>query len=338
MAHKHPSFFRKVRYLLLGAVLALGLIAVIGSGGDDDSTASVDLDSIGGTIYNGAQSIGDLFQVAFNPTTLNYMAVVIEGDEEGESETGTLSPMAGYTQYVYETADHVPVIIFPDNVFIAIPGGGDEGLMVGVPSLAGNYTAADIAGVYNFVQFAGTAGDIANYEGSYGTFKVDAGGTWEVSDGGDLGATIPPVPDDSGTWVDQGNGIIYAYSGGNKVANVMIHPSYAGNDTEQVLIIDINDGTDRGIMLGVMQQPIDQGDVDGTYALLESDEEELFEVEISGTDAITPDGTGTLTYNSPWNGFVEVEDGSLVLMLPGGILFGGGEESGDFWIFAGIRQ
>jgi hypothetical protein len=344
MSNKKGGFFGTFRYLFLVAVLALGLIAVIGSGGDDDSTttggtAPVDLTDIGGTIYNSAQSVGDLLQVAFNPTTLQYGYTVIEGINAGDSGTGTLSLMAGYTEYVYETEDNVPVIVFPDNVFIAIPGGTDEGLMVGVPSLATSYTAADIAGVYNYVQFAGTGGDVANYEGTYGTFRVNAGGTWDHLEEGNLPAS-GGTPDDSGTWSDQGNGIIYAYRGAAKIANVMIHPSYAGSATEQVLIIDINDQASdfRGIMLGVKQQSITSGSVDATYALLESDHTSITTIIVNGTTVTTPDGPVTVTYDSPWTGFVQAPDNTIVLMLPGGIFFGGGEDVDGAWIFAGIDK
>lgn len=350
MTLKKTGFFTKFHYLCLVAVLALGLVTIVGSGGggDDatttttpgtttdgggDGTTTVDLTSVGGTIYNTAQAVGDLAQFAFNPTTREYAYTVLEGVNEGESDSGTLSLMTGYTQYVYE-ADGVPVLVFPDNMFIAIPGDGTEGLYTGVPSLTTDYTASDVAGVYNFVQFAGTGGDVANYEGNYGTFEVKADGTWESLDEGNLSTD---TADDSGTWEDQGNGIIYAKKNGTKMANVMIHPSYAGNANEQVLIIDLTDDNFSGIMLGVKQQEITSGSVDGTYAMLESDEEGLRTVTVSGANASTGSGVLPLTYNEPWDGFVSGEDGTLVLMLPGGVFFGGGGDGDSEWIFAGIK-
>lgn len=346
MTRKKTGFFKTFHYLCLVAVLAVGLITIVGSGGGDDAattttpgtttdgTTTVDLTTIGGTTYNAAEAVGDLFQVAFNPTTLEFGYNYIEGINEGESGTGTLSLMTGFTQYVYETDDGQPVIVFPDNTFIAIPGGGDEGISVGVPSLTTDYTVDDIAGVYNFVQFAGTGGNVEDYEGSYGTFEVKADGTWESLDEGDLSTD---TADDSGTWEDQGNGIIYAKKSGVKIGNVMVHPSYAGNADEQVLIIDLHDGDFRGIMLGVKQQAVTSGSVDGGYALLESDEGDILPISVSGTTVSTPGGDLTITYNSPWNGFVQGGEGTLVLMLPGGIFFGGGGDGDNEWIFAGIK-
>jgi hypothetical protein len=356
MIHKKTGFFRNFHYLCLVAVIALGLITIVGSNGGDDTTTAtttesttdgdgtggngggeetttVDLTSIGGTIYNLAQAVGDLAQTAFNPTTLEYGFNVIEGINEGQSYSGTLSLMSGYTQYVYE-ADGVPVFVFPNNVFIAIPGEGDEGIYVGVPSLTTDYTASEIAGIYNYVQFGGTGGDVTNYEGSYGTFKVDENETWESLEEGDLSTG---TADDSGTWEDQGNGIVYAKRDGTKIANVMINPSYAGNTNEKVLILDIHDGDFRGIMLGVKQQSITSGSADGTYALLESDAESIIPVTVSGTTVQTPNGNLPITYNSPWDGFVLGADDTLVLMLPGGIFFGGGGDEDSEWIFAGIE-
>jgi len=351
MTHNKTGIFNKFRYLFLVAVLSFGLIAVIGSGGggDGDSdtttggggggTTPVELPTIGGTIYNSAQAVGDLLQVAFNPATLEYGYTFIE-PADGGSGTGTLSLMTGYTQYVYQDEYGMPVIVFPDNVFIAIPGGGDEGLLVGVPSLTTAYTASEIAGVYNFVQLAGTGGDLATYEGNYGTFKVNADGTWESWDEGDLTSNtdIGGNAKDSGTWEDQGNGIVYAYRSGTKIANVMIHPDYAGNAAEKVLLLDINDGDFKGIMLGVKQQALTSGSADGTYTLVESDEENLFEITVAGNTVTHPDGMLPITYNSPWTGFVYGDDGTLVLMLPSGIFFGGGEDADSAWVFAGIKK
>lgn len=347
MTHPQKDLFSKFRYLVLAAVLAVGLITVLGSGGGDGGSDSggdggggaVDLDTIGGTIYNSAQSVGDLLQVAFNETTLEYGYNVIEGIAAGESGTGTLSLMAGYTQYVYEDEYGTPVLIFPDNVFIAIPGGTDEGLMVGVPSLADDYNISDIQGVYNFVELGGS-GAFEDYEGTYGTFRVNNDGTWDYLEEDNLPAS-GGTPDDSGTWVDQGNGIIYGYRGADKIVNVMIHPSYAGSATEKVLIIDINDQDNnyRGIMLGVKQQEIKSGDGDGTYTMLESNKDSLYEIDVSGGTVTVPgSATINLNYDYPWTGFVSGDDGTLVLVLPGGIIFGGGEDAGDSWVFAGIEE
>ena len=358
MTRKKTGFFKTFHYLCLVAVLAVGLITIVGSnGGDDgtitttpgtttngggDETTTVDLTDIGGIIYNTAEAVGDLLQVAFNPTTLEYGFNVIEGINEGQSDTGTLSLMTGYTQYLYETDDGQPVIVFPDNTFIAIPGGGDEGISVGVPSLTTDYTVDDIAGVYNFVEFAGTGGNIDSYEGSYGTFEVKADGTWEAWDEGDLTSDtdIGGNEKTTGTWEDQGNGIVYAKkSNGNKFANVMLHPAYAGSADEKVLIIDICDTENdfRGVMLGVKQMELTSGNLDGTYTMLESDEGDILPISVSGTTVSTPGGDLTITYNSPWNGFMQGGEGTLVLMLPGGIFFGGGGDGDNEWIFAGIK-
>jgi len=91
-------------------------------------------------------------------------------------------------------------------------------------------------------------------------------------------------------------------------------------------------------MLGVKQQAITSGSVDGTYALLASDKEEIVEVTVTGATVKHPGATLSITYDSPWTGFVEGDDGTRVLMLPGGIFFGVGGGGYDFWVLAGITK
>ena len=47
----------------------------------------------------------------------------------------------------------------------------------------------------------------------------------------------------------------------------------------------------------------------------------------------------SIVYNSPWDGFIGQEEGTAkILMLPGGIFFGGDSYEDDFWISAGIKK
>lgn len=73
---------------------------------------------------------------------------------------------------------------------------------------------------------------------------------------------------------------------------MMIHSSYAGDSAQKVLIIDICDTINdySGILLGVGQQAITEGSVDGTYSVLLSDDSDIFTIEVSSTTVAAPDG------------------------------------------------
>lgn len=312
-----------------------------GSSGGSSTTAgggTAAVGSLGGTVYNTAVAVGDLAQVEFNASTNQYAYEIVSGSGQGEKSSGTLTKTH---DYLYQDADGSPVIIFPDNVFIA-PSGG-TGMLVGVPRLTSDYDATAIAGVYNYVELAGTSSQsFSDYTGAYGTFRVNSGGTWDALESGNLGGGASAGS--SGTWTDQGNGVLIVKdSSGNKIGNAMLHPNYnSSGTTEKVLIIDLCDSSGSGwygAMVGVKQQSITSGSVDGTYKLLESDESGLITVTVNGGTATTPGGSMPLNYDSPWQGFINsTADNTLVLISPSGIFFGGGSDSTSAWIFAGIKQ
>ncbi len=314
------------------------------SGGSSTTSGSgtAAVGSLGGTVYNTAVSVGDLAQVEFNAQTKQYAYEVIAGFDAGSKDSGTLAKVDGYGNYLYQDGSGNPVVIFPDNIFIAPSEGA--GMLVGVPALTTTYSTTAIAGVYNYVELGGSSGtSFSNYQGSYGTFKVNADGTWSSWEEGDLtsNADLGGNAKQNGTWADQGNGVIYAKDGsGNKVANVMIHPDYKGT-TDAVLIIDQCDAVNDwyGIMIGVKQTTLSSGQVDGTYNVLASDEAGIITVNVNGSTASNPGNSMNLNYNSPWNGFISsTSDNTIVLITPSGVFFGGGSDTTAEWVFAGMKQ
>ncbi|MBI5741154.1 MAG: hypothetical protein HZA16_10595 [Nitrospirae bacterium] len=316
------SSFRIMWTLILGILLAGYLTACGGGGGgggsskDDDNgggTGSV------GTTYNAAASIGDLLTYTVNTETLEYTYSFIEGTYAGATGNGTLSKASGYGDYVYTTSDGVPVVLLPNNLVIAALSNID--LIVGVPKLTTGYSTSEIAGIYNYVEYT-------NYGGSYGTFQASAGGVWQSWDQTDAIG----LPDSSGTWTDQGNGVIYVYNSSlMKIANAMLLPSAGGG---KVIVIDFT-GTKKGIGIGVKQQSITSGSVNGKYDILDSSESQMYTVTVNGTDVTTPLGSLTVIYDFPWTGFVYAPSlGGLYLMTPDGIFFGGDGYS----VLAGIKE
>jgi len=90
----------------------------------------------------------------------------------------------------------------------------------------------------------------------------------------------------------------------------------------------------------VKQQSISSGNVNGTYDVLDTSEDEMYTVTVSGTSASTPDGIITLQYNCPWTGFVCEVGGyeGIYLMTTDGIFFGGYEYGSSSAILAGIKE
>ncbi len=305
-------------FILLSFALILG--ACGGGGSDNNNTASPPPT---GT-YNAAGSVGDLLTYTLN-NNLEYTYSVEEGIYKGSTGSGTLTPLTGYGNYVYTTTLGDPVVLLPNNLVIA----GAMGMMiVGVPELTTDYTPSEIAGLYNYVEYVNSAQ-------SYGTFEVFEDGTWKSWDETNKQLS---TSDGSGTWVDQGNGVIEVMNGSTKIANAMLLPS---SDGGKVIVIDYT-GSRSGIGAGVKQASIGSGTVNGTYDTLSSIEDNVFEVTVSGTNVTTPEGTITISYNCPWTGLVcELDGGDIVgiyLVTPDGIFFGGYDHGFVSAIVAGIKQ
>ena len=295
-----------------------------GGGGGGGGTTPTDGGGTGGVdvTYNAAANIGDLLTYTLNTTTRAYSYNFVAGSLQGTSHSGTLTPVPGYGDYVYETDQGAEVVLFPNNLIVGVTPGTD--LFAGVPRLTTNYTVSECIGVYNYV-------DIIGNNSSYGTFQV-GDGVWSRWSMGNASGT----PSETGTWEDQGDGVIYAYEGTTKVANVMILPASGGGKT---LILDYPSG---GMGIGVKQQSVSSGAVNGTYDVLDTQEDGLYQATVNGTTvSFSPPGWQSLTveYNSPWTGFVSTpEESGIWLGTPDGIFVGGYTENGLDYIAAGIKQ
>jgi hypothetical protein len=349
MIHQQKGFFGTFRYLFLAAVLAFGLIAVIGSGGGDDGTTTTTTSQ--GTVYNSGGSIGDLLTYTIDTTAMTYSYAIIESDfgYTGTTGSGDLTKNADGT-YAMSNDPGAGLILLPNTLVVggAEINAGTIMLFAGVPALTTDYTAAEIAGTYNYISFecddpldhgACTAG----YKSYYGTFKVDAGGTWKSCGGGDVDVQAST---DNGDWDDLGSGLIEISSGGTVIGKAMLLPSTNGG---KVIIVDFKDVAGvqgPGILVGVKKQDIDGEDLGGKYQFNDDDGGYGDVTVPSGADTYT--GTqydaggnptaisGTLTRNDPWNGWLTDEHDNLILILPGdGVFFMTADDPDNDWITIG---
>ena len=311
--------------LLTSFVMAAVVVVGCGGGGGGGTPGTANV-----LTFNGAASVGDLLTYTLNPSTLEYAYSILEPASARTTGAGVLTPVSGFGQYVYTTSDNDTVLLFPNNLCLVAPRDGD-GLIAGVPTLSTNYSTSGLAGDYNYVN-AHVYG--TNCDSDHGTFRVDAGGTWSAwSQSNFVG-----VADETGTWVDQGNGIIYIYqnfgAGDVKVGHLMVLPGTSGG---KLLVVDhyctVAGNEKYGITLGTKQRTLSVGDLQGTLTVLDSDENAPYTVVISGTQVTSPGGTATWNLNSPWIGFAQ-DPVSLALPTVDGIIFGGNSTS----IFAGVKQ
>jgi hypothetical protein len=319
-----------------GAVLLIASLAACGGGGGGGGNGG------GGAgvaaTFNAAFSRGDLLSYSLDTGSLTYTWTRIEGSQLPAGGSGSLVPVAGYGSYVYETSGGDTVVLLPNKLALIETAGGD--LIAGVPQILTDYVPAAISGIYNYVRWDG---DQQTFW--IGTFEILANGTWWSVEGANLGDGA--LPDQTGTWLDLGNGVIEAFvdgDGDGKDYNVLLHPA----GSESLLVID--DLQENGIILGVRQRPLPA--VAGTFDVLDSSADALYTASVSGSTVTGPEGVQNYVLNAPWAGFAWFDsDGDMnagtgendfALMSPDGTFFGGGWEppfgAGNEWVWAAIRH
>jgi hypothetical protein len=319
--------------LALTSLLAVAFHACSGGGGGISENVQLS--------YTAGGSAGELLTYTADITSLKYSATVVESrlGLEGNTYSGKLTDNK---DGAYSPADNPNVVIVPlADKFIV--GGVDVGLggpmlFTGVPKINTNYTKDEIAGVYNFVSYE-CYDDIDCFYGDYysysGTFEVSADGGLRVCNRGNISDTVAnPCLDDmgvetfpaSGAWKDNGDGTITAtisvYDVAYTVAKVMFLPSTGGGrvivgDTKLVPSL----GNGAGILVGVRQFDADSVDISGKYTFYEDNgsygtvtvdgtnntyESVYYDAELSFTNFT---GSGVLTRNEPWQGWIKSQDG-----------------------------
>ncbi|NIM52950.1 MAG: hypothetical protein GTN78_13045 [Gemmatimonadales bacterium] len=331
------------------AVAAFLSFALTGSGLVSCGDSGTEPEEGEGQTYIAGGSVGDLILYTVDQIALTYSYEVLESEFGLTGVTGsgtlTVNPDGSYTT----SPDQARVVLLPNTLVVgmaevAAGGGTTDMYFAGVPQLETTYDPAQVAGTYNMIGFecfdplsggACTAG----YRAGYGTFRVDAGGTFEHCTEGDINDTgnHPCREHGGGTWVDQGNGIVQASAGGMVQASVTLLPSPSGG---KVLIVDVKNRPGQagpGLIVGVKRQDVSGVDLTGSYNYIETNgrygtatipdpdtpgdpnSAELLETDQLGNQMTL---SGTMTRNSPWTGWMETNEGSYILILPGdGVMF-----------------
>jgi len=361
MKKPRKSFIKNLTYLCLVGVVALGLLTIVGTGGGggDGTTTST---TEGTTTFNSSGTIGDLLtytiDTSVSPMTYSYEIVESDFGLANTTGSGTLKLETDGT-YTLSSDPGAGVILLPNTLVVGsaevdISGTTETMLFAGVPALTTNYTASEIAGTYNYINFeCGEA--LSNnqctegYKSFYGTFKIETSGTWEACESGDIDdqGTNPCAGIDSGTWTDQGNGRITVTSGGATIGTAMLLPSGSGG---KVIIIDLKDrpglGAGPGILVGVKKQDIANENLGGTYHF-NDDDGGYGDVTVDNTNN-TWTGTqydsngnptpinGSIARNDPWNGWLTDSNNNLILILPSdGVWFQTADSPNNDWITMG---
>ncbi len=338
---RYPPTTPRSSCVLAALCLAAGLFAV--SGCEDSSTEPEE--GTVGTTYVAGVSGGDLLTYTLDTSALTYSYEIVESEFglTGQTGSGTLTQNADGTYS--PSGEPATLVVLPNTLIVGmvqlpVGAGNTDMLFAGVPQITTDYTPSGVAGTYNYITYecdeplsggACTAG----YQVFYGTFQVDAGGTWQSCDRGDL---TDPVSNPcsgtplSGTWSDQGNGILAASVGGTVMASAMLLPSASGG---KVLIVDLKDrpaaSAGPGILVGVRQVSLSGMDISGTYRYV-STEGYFGEAQVPDPNTpgisdsyqlteTTPAGgqqtvNGTFVRDDPWTGWLTTGDGTMVLVLP----------------------
>ncbi|TET34148.1 MAG: hypothetical protein E3J72_14985 [Planctomycetota bacterium] len=284
---------------------------------------------VGGTVYNAAAAVGDLLSYQINTGTLEYSYAVLKGKNFGDYGNGTLTALGGFGPNVYSTSGNDTIALLPDK--FALIGTVDGLLIAGVPEVSTPYNASQIEGYYNYVQYDIEGTDTPGVE--WGTIRIDQG-TWQAWEYID-GASVPDPPDAAGSWIDKGNGIVDIYFSFPyiKIGYMMVYTS--GNDN--ILVLD--QFYEKGMLIGVKQQPATSGDFDGVYDVLDTQGTALDTMTVAGANITGALGSSTIFYNIPWTGMITDGANLAGFFSPNGVFFGVNNLTpGAYYAVGGIKE
>ncbi len=324
---------KRFKWLLVLTVLLTAMTAALSACSSSSGSGTTASDDSGGdsaqATFNSGGSLGELLTYTINTDTLaySYNIVASEFGLDDQSGSGTLTKYID--GFVYD-ADGSVLILLPNALLVGgVDLNGTTMLFTGVPQITGSYSASEIVGTYNYINYE--CGDslsgttcTAGYSSEIGTFKVNADGTWGVCAKKNYDSASPDL---TGTWEDKGNGLIEISYGGSVIGTIMLLPSSNGG---KVLVADLKDrpglGAGPGLLVGVKQESVASEDLSGTYHYFDT-EESYERVTISGDTFNTTGGSsGSFERDKPWTGWLTTtDDGSgeknYVLVLPGDGVF-----------------
>jgi len=290
------------------AVLPL-LLSACGGGGSSSATPPPASTAV---TYSSSAAVGELLDYTIDTRQMTYSYTITESQYGlmGATGSGMLTLNSDGT-YAMSGISGAKLVVLPNGLLLAaihvtINGTGRTIPVIGIHNPV--TTLASAAGAYNFVQRSCLAGICASY---YGTFILNADGTWNSCAGGDVNAAAPSCTfRASGTANSLGNGKWQVMQGGVDMGTVLAFASGGQN----VMIMDLKDtrtsnGFGVGMLVGSSEQSVSSAQTDGTWVAMGTDGS-VTEFTASGTTmnfmmgGMMGSTTGMMAMNSPWTGFV----------------------------------
>jgi hypothetical protein len=313
---------------VMAAALSVALLAACGGGGASSNNTGLD------QTYTSSAGAGEVMQFRIDTNNLTYTYTIAgtsysaSGVVVGQSSSGALTSNGDGTYAVGPSSDGFiqkgrvrPVrAMFVGHVQINTIGGTEKIPVFGLSNPI--TTVAGLADSYNFEGFSCNARGMANVTGRagclshYGTSSIDTSGNYSVCVGGDLSntgahscsttltGTLQPVAAYPGVF-DYWNatnghlGWLFAFTASNGKKIMVID-----HDNDHISLPH-----EFGHSVFTSSVALNSGDVDGKYFVKTNEGDEHL-VTIAGSSvALTlyPGVTGTLTYNSPWNGMMSYD-------------------------------
>jgi hypothetical protein len=305
------------------AALSVGILAACGGGGASSINSGFD------QTYTSSAGVGEVMQFRINTTNLTYSYTIAgtsyaaSGVSTGQTGSGTLTGNGDGTYAVGPSSDGFieagrvrPVrAMFVGHVRINKIGGMENIPVFGLSNPI--TTVAGLADAYNFEGFSCAARGIGNVTGKggclshYGTSSIDTSGNYSICVGGDLGNTgaHPCTTSLTGTLQAVANypGVFDYIGSGGHIGWLF---AFTATNGKKIMVVDHDDHISMAHEFGhsvfTSSVALNSGDVDGKYFVKTNEAGEHL-VTIAGSSvALTlhPGVTGTLTYNSPWNGMM----------------------------------
>lgn len=310
---------------IVSAALSVSILAACG-GGASNSVVAIQ------QTYTTSAGVGEVMQFQIDTANLTYTYTIAgtsyaaSGVAVGQSSSGALTSNGDGTYAVGASSDGFiqsgrvrPVrAMFVGHVVIDTLGGTERIPVFGLSNPI--TTVAELADDFNFEGFSCNARGIANAFGRggclahYGTSNIDSAGNYAICVGGDLSdtATHPCTTQLSGTLqaVAAYPGVFDYIGSGGHIGWLF---AFTAANGKKIMVVDHDDQVslrhEFGHSVFTSSVALNSGDADGHYFVKNNQSGEHL-VTIAGdtmTMTLHPGVTGTLTYNSPWNGMVSYD-------------------------------
>lgn len=311
-----------LRTHVAGVALCVALVGC-GGGGSGGGTA------VTAVTYQAVATAGELVSYSVDTNALTYSYRIVESayGKTGATGSGQLTRNADGTFTPSGFPGKVAVLdngLLVGGIYEDLDGNGTKEVVpiLGVSSPI--TSLADAAGIYNFVSRQCAPGLCNNY---YGTFRLNADGSWVSCERGDLAASsFACASSISGGSSSFSDGRARITVGGVEAGSLIIFKD--PTSAQKVVLLDLNGKTvlgRGGVFAGSQGLP---ASADGNWHYAHTNGT-VGIATVSGT-TFTDSGKfgngtaygplpGSFTKNQPWSGFVTTSNGAILLATGSGM-------------------